>query len=296
MKRTLTRAAVTVLTASGLMLLLTGCLKMDIEFSIEEDQTVNGTMLLAMEASTMRMLGMDPTDAFAEQDESFNHIDGVTATPYDDGTWIGTEYTFNQVSLDDFNADAASNPEAMRIIYDAEAGTYEFRGVADFAFEGEFDETGMDAGPDMPEFEAFWSTFEAVVKVTFPGKVIDHNGEVSGTTVTWTPQAGERTELYALAHASGGGLNPASVIDRAGSSWWWIVVVGLLVALGVVVLVIVLVLRGRRTPPAAPAPMYAAPPPHMPPPPGGAPAPGMPPSPNLPPNAPPPPPPTHPGH
>lgn len=294
MKRTLTRAAVATMLASGLMLLLTGCLKMDLDLSIKEDQTVNGTMLIALESDTMRMFGVDPADMLAEQDESFTDVDGVTITPYDDGTWVGSEYTFDQVSLDDFNTDAADDPEAMQVIYDSEAGTYEFRAVADFAFEEEFDEEGMDLDGIPFDLETMWRTAEITMAVTFPGEVLEHNGEVSGTTVTWSPPVNERTELYAVARASDGGLSPAALVDRAGSNWWWIVAVGLLVALGAVVLVIVLVLRGRRTPPTAPAPMAVPTPPNMPPPAGGAP--GMPPAPHLPPNAPPPPPPANPGH
>ncbi|HLU45887.1 MAG TPA: hypothetical protein VKZ67_12865 [Natronosporangium sp.] len=262
MKRTLTRAAVAILTASGLMLLLTGCLKVDADFSIEENQTVTGTMLLAMDASVAQALGMDPADAFTDQDDTFDDVDGVTVTPYDDGTWVGTEYTFQQVSLDDFNSDP-SDPEGMRITYDAEAGTYEFWAVADFMFEEEFEEDPDEPdliGLDLPEFEALWATFDVTITVTFPGEVIEHNGELSGTTVTWSPQAGERTELYAVARASGGGLNPASVIGKSGSSLWWILAaVGFLVVLGVVVLVIVLALRKRRTAPVAPVPMGVLP-------------------------------------
>src|SRR5690606_9067171 len=140
------------------------------------NQTVNGTVLLAMEASTMQMLGMDPADALADADDSLSEIDGVTATPYDDGTWIGTEYTFNQVSLDDFNADAADDPaddpDAMRITYDLEANTYEFRAAFDFTFEDESNEPGLDEGPDLAAFEALWGDFEATVSVTFPGEVL----------------------------------------------------------------------------------------------------------------------------
>ena len=35
--------------------------------------------------------------------------------------------------------------------------------------------------------------FEVAVSMTFPGEVVEHNGTLEGTTVTWTPKAGENS-------------------------------------------------------------------------------------------------------
>ena len=50
--------------------------------------------------------------------------------------------------------------------------------------------------------EAF-DTAELRIAITFPGEVLETNGQVEGTTVTWEPVFGERNVLSAVASASG---------------------------------------------------------------------------------------------
>jgi hypothetical protein len=57
--------------------------------------------------------------------------------------------------------------------------------------------------------------------------VLEHNGSLSGTTVTWEPQIGEPNDMFARAMDSGGAGGGMPV-------WLWIVI-------GVVIVVIVLV-------------------------------------------------------
>ena len=233
MNRTFPRAVLTALLVSGL-LLLTGCMKLNVTLSIQDDHTVDGSIVFAVEAETAQQLGIDPADLRAAQGERVPLTDGVTVTPYHDGAWVGTEYTFTQVSLDDLASDAAGGPEWMRISYDAETGTYEFWAVVDFTVpddlpSGELDALG-DLGMGLPfvpmDLAGAWRTLEANVAVTFPGEVVTHNGELAGSTVTW--------------HVPGG---------------WCFGAVGLLVALGAAPLAFVLGPRGRRTAPTAPVPV-----------------------------------------
>ena len=74
------------------------------------------------------------------------------------------------------------------------------------------------------------------IAVTFPGEVTEQNGDLDGTTVTWTPVFGQATELHAV----------GSAID-AGSSMAWLLFIGLAVLLAIV-LAIVIVSRGRGRP------------------------------------------------
>ncbi|HLU45888.1 MAG TPA: hypothetical protein VKZ67_12870 [Natronosporangium sp.] len=270
MNRTFPRAVLTALLVSGL-LLLTGCMKLNVTLSIQDDHTVDGSIVFAVEAETAQQLGIDPADLRAAQGERVPLTDGVTVTPYHDGAWVGTEYTFTQVSLDDLASDAAGGPEWMRISYDAETGTYEFWAVVDFTVpddlpSGELDALG-DLGMGLPfvpmDLAGAWRTLEANVAVTFPGEVVTHNGELAGSTVTWHVPGGERTELHAVARvtddrhhsASDEGFPLASLVSQTGSGWWWFGAVGLLVALGAAALAFVLVPRGRRTAPTAPVPV-----------------------------------------
>lgn len=63
------------------------------------------------------------------------------------------------------------------------------------------------------------------IEITFPGEVLEHNGELEGRTVTWTFDAAQSGENEMFAEAEKGGGFP------------WAAVIGVLLALGVVGLV-----------------------------------------------------------
>jgi hypothetical protein len=257
-------------TIAGLLIVaLAGCLKVDMDLSVDGD-TVNGTVLAAIDRQMVELFGMDQNDLFDSDDEDFATLDGVTATPYENDEWVGVEYVFDRVSLTDLNALAGDDAEMPRFLHDEQAGTHEFLLTFDLT-----DWSGDDADDlGMPGLDpaALRDSFDVRVAVTFAGEVIEHNGELSGNTVTWAPAPGELTEMRAVAQASGpdrGG--PVSdglpgVTSVAGSGMGLLAVLvglGMLVLAGAGVLVWWLSRRGSAPAPAgapAAAPVAAAPP------------------------------------
>jgi hypothetical protein len=116
--------------------------------------------------------------------------------------------------------------------------------MSDFAPDDAEDETFPGLDPT-----ALLEKFEVRVAITFPGDVIEHNGQVSGTTVIWEPVVGDRTEMRAVAAASGGSGDPVGGDDDSGvdvglpgtggtGGGSTSTLVALVVALGVLVLLI----------------------------------------------------------
>jgi hypothetical protein len=100
-------------------------------------------------------------------------------------------------------------------------------------FEAEVPENGDFEGINPEDMEGLF-IYDARISVTFPGEVIDHNGELEGNTVTWSfddPTSMAGTELFAEA--------------RTGSGFPWIAIIGVLLVLGVVGLVVWQVLARR---------------------------------------------------
>lgn len=101
-------------------------------------------------------------------------------------------------------------------------------------FEADVPEGGDFEGINPEEMEGLF-TYDARISVTFPGEVIDHNGELEGNTVTWSfddPTSMAGTELFAEA--------------RNGSSFPWVAIIGVLLGLGVIGLVVWQLLARRR--------------------------------------------------
>lgn len=245
-----------------LVVALTGCLKVDLALTVE-GETASGTFLTALDRDAIRLFGMSVEDVFDQPgDEDFADLDGVTTEPYEDDTWVGVTYTLDRVRLDDLNELSGDRAESPRILYDAQSDTYEFLLRMDLT---DLDPDAGGEGSDLPiDLSALMDRFEARVAITFPGEVIEHNGELSGTTVTWSPQPGEDADMRAVARASGNGLGApgrGSASSGAGPGVALVVALAALVLATALGLGLWLLLRNRRpaTAAAAPAPAQVVP-------------------------------------
>lgn len=172
-----------------------------------DDGTASGEAVLAVSQDLADMAGGDVDDLF----EDTNLPEDATVEPYEEDGYVGQRYVFEDTELTEFN------DEDLSITYDEEAGQYEVAGAMDFG-------AGQDFA-DMPPGLA--DSFDVSLSVTFPGEVIEHDGELDGQTVTWTPAMGETTEIHAIAEEGGSGV----------PTWLWVAlaVVGALVVIGLVV-------------------------------------------------------------
>lgn len=222
-------------------LVLSGCIKMEVNLELQSDDTVDGSMVFAVQEGLGELLGEGsdevPTDEEAANelfgDDLSSDFENATEEPYNEDGWIGTRVIFEGEALDDFSEDN----EGFSIVRDGD----------NFVVSGPFD-TEATEGSDEEMLEGA----EMTMSVTFPGEVSEHNGTLEGTTVTWDLLDGPE-ELYAVGSATEGG---------AGIPMWLIIalVAGLLVV-AAVVLVVVLVSRSRKNkddfssepPPPAPA-------------------------------------------
>lgn len=190
------------LLAALALLLLAGCVRVDGDLTISTQDTVSGEITVALERSAVIAEGEDP-DALIDdiqEDLAAAPEEGVTGEAYDDGDFLGVTLTLTSTPLDRI---ASATSGTLRISHDG--GQYEVTG--DFS---ELSDSGQ-SGSDVP--------WQVDLSITFPHGVSDHDGELSGSTVTWHLSGGQDT-LHATGPAPGGGLSAV-----------WIVVIVVLVAL-----------------------------------------------------------------
>ncbi len=229
-----------------LLLLLGGCVRLDADIVISPRDTVDMTMLIAIQ------------DEYAATVDTFCEQDGVggTVSTYDEGGYVGCIREVEGAPL------SALSDENLDLSVVHADGEYRFSMISS--------EVGVSTGGDEQLIASLFTDFR--VSVTFPGEVTAHNGSstVDGTTVTWT----DASDM-----ASGEGLRATA--DEANSVLALLPWLGaaLLVAAGVVVGL--LLLNRSRGAPAAGSPEWSAPPgPGYPPPTGPqGPGPGYPPGP-----------------
>jgi hypothetical protein len=177
--------------AVAVTLALSGCLKLDVELSLDGDQ-VDGSMIVGVSREALELTGSSVEDFLAAIDAGDDIPDGATVSPYEDDEYVGQEYLLDGVDIAEFDNDVVS------ITYDEEAGTYEVTGDLDLT----------ELGPQAAEL----GEFDMSVSITFPGEVTEHNGELDGRTVTWTPVFGEANEIFATAGDGRGGGLPTGLL------------------------------------------------------------------------------------
>ncbi|WP_444663422.1 LppM family (lipo)protein [Cellulomonas sp. CW35] len=222
------RALALVSAMAALLLTLSGCLKLDMDLTFHADDTVDGTVVLAVSSSLLESTGMTFDEAFGSEDP----FDGeaTSSEAYEDGTYVGRTYHFADTPLAEFGDDD------MKVTH--EDGKFVVDGELDLSAGGE---TGLSGG-------------EVRVAFTFPGEVESSNGTIDGSTVTWEAQAGDVVQLDAV--ASDGTSDGFPVLTLV-----WVLVGLVVVAIVVVVTVVLLRRRAARrdgvdaaTVPPAPAP------------------------------------------
>jgi len=248
------RTAGRIAAAAAIALTLSGCMKVNVDLTMKPDNTVDGTMILAVNKGLAQLAGQDPKVLADEMNKQIlNGGDSpkhARTEAYSDDTFVGTKITFQDEPINTFNSDTnsttasptdgTSSDDALKIVRDGD----------DFVVTGVMDTTSAtsaagDSGVDM---SAFTASMQMLIAITFPGEVKQHNGTLKGRTVTWTPRIGERVELNAR----------GSAIDSSRTIPVLLLAVGGALALGLVGLLLFLLLSRRRRGARAVGPEVAA--------------------------------------
>lgn len=216
MPRAIALAAVTVLA-------LAGCMRVEMNVDLQEDDTANGEIIMAFSQEMLALAGEGTIDELLAEE---NEIDGAVTEKYEsedkdangDPAFVGTRTKFTGLAVTDF--DAAG--EDLRIFRDGD--DYVVEGIAE-------DLTEQAGGQAMP------ADASATLSVTFPGPVSSHNGTLEGNTVTWD----------LLTHTDNIDARGAATASGGGFPVWLIITIVVLVGVGIGIAV-VLVTSTRRKP------------------------------------------------
>lgn len=252
------------LIIATLALFLSGCMRMHINVTLNPDDTATGEIVMAISDEIVSQAGMDPQDAWDEISREMDLPDQFESSAYAEHGFTGARYTFSATPISTWSAGGSADD--LTITRDGD--DYVVTGVLDLS----------DSEVDTDEvfgMEQLLQSMDIQVAFTFPGGISDTNGTVNGNTVTWTPQLGERLELYARGPATGtvapggtstdpgdtstdaatdgatetatepagSGTPPAGADSDGGFPWLWIVVgVGVLALAGITAAIV----RGNR--------------------------------------------------
>lgn len=223
-KPKLRRHGALALLVAALPLLLSGCFKFTMDLEVSSDDKISGTAVVALSKELAGFAeetgGDDATDVFAE-------TEGVTASEFDDGDFVGQQYEFAGVPIEEL--DFQDDSGGLTITRDGD-----FLNVAgDLNFE---DDSADSGGDDFGFGQAFFDSADLRVSIKFPGEVRETNGELNEetNTVTWLPKYGQANEISATVYA-----------PRGVPMWVWVLSASAAVALGIAFGTVVM-LRKRK--------------------------------------------------
>ncbi|MGW8567020.1 LppM family (lipo)protein [Isoptericola sp. NPDC055881] len=238
-RRAPARTALAALGAVVSLLVLAGCMKIDMDMIVSEDDTISGSMIMALQDDAAESLNEDPQDLWDQWNKELTPTlgDGMSQEEFAQGGFTGTRIIFKDQPLHEFNAGGTAGEE-LTIVRDDDAFVVD--GVVDLSEAGK----QLKALP-----RAVRDTFEVRLTIGFPGPVFESNGTIDGNQVTWLPPVGKSTEIHARARATAHPAPTASPAaeptaaparDGVSSSAGWYVA-----GLVALILVVVLILRAR---------------------------------------------------
>lgn len=183
-----------ILAVGVLVLVLAGCVRFQADLTLNPANTVDGSIVVAVLVSEDTDEAREQSLTAADQIEadllgSLRDASGVTTSAYEEDDYVGSRIVFDDVALDAFSG---QSEDSLRIVRDGDE--YVFTGALDFSGESIPSDEPVDGEDD-----------NLTVSVTFPGEVSEHNGELTGTTVSWSTAVDQRLEMSARGSATPAG-------------------------------------------------------------------------------------------
>jgi hypothetical protein len=167
-------------------LLLSACMKMSVDLTLNSDDTVTGEVLLAVSDQAAEAAGMTSDEMLKDMDSEDLGKDAAEVEDYAQDGYTGKRYIFERSTLSEISDDT------MKITREGD----------EFVVDGSLPLTAkdLDMTEEMladPAIEPLLEKFDVNITVAFPGEVTESNGKIDGNTVTWQAKVGEENKISA---------------------------------------------------------------------------------------------------
>ena len=192
----LKRTFISLSTALAVVLLTTGCIKLNMDLTVEKDDTVSGTIVFAIAKSLSELAQNEGSgeSSAPTTDGLLKNAKDVKIAKFDDGDFVGSSYTFENLPLEEMAPEVGDNSN-FAIARDGD--NLIVSGAMDFS-SGDSTESNPFADAMMAGFAA---STDIRISVSLPGEIKDTNGTVEGQKITWKGKFGKSLELKAVSYS-----------------------------------------------------------------------------------------------
>lgn len=184
-------------TAILVTLATAGCMKLDMNLKVANNDTVSGSVTMAFTKTLMDYVSANGGDTTAFNSKGmFSKQPGVTTKAYSDGEFEGTTYSFASVPLKNFS----SNNQNTSLKISREG--------SNLIVSGELDSSGgsgdLSSAKTNPLTAEFFKNSSVKVAIELPGEIKQTNGVRHGNVITWQGQLGDKLTFQAIAYSPQG--------------------------------------------------------------------------------------------
>ncbi|MDR1635551.1 MAG: hypothetical protein LBS27_11675 [Bifidobacteriaceae bacterium] len=245
-----TRRVFAAALAIALVAALSGCMKLRFAFTVNPDDTVAITTLMAYEDSVLEEAAADQgltVEEFLAQsgvEEQFQKLDGQgTVEDYHEDGYTGWVITGSELAPLGGVTIPGQLGQAGALNLERQGDEFVLSGVIDVErMPGDLSAWGFDE----PEMQEALKTVDFEFVFTFPGPVESATGVIDANTVTFSPKWGEPLEVNAVASA----IPPAPPVedpDDSGSrAVLWLALAGAVIVVAGAILVAVRMSRRKK--------------------------------------------------
>ena len=192
----------------ALMVLLSGCMRMNMNLTVNADDTVSGSMVIAFPKALLEQAGTTADEVMKQQGIGASTEPGVTTKPYDKDGYVGSEITFANKPLKDLAKTTGTGSTGEELV---------IKRVGDqLITSGSMDLSSATADPASGMTQEILDVFDINVIIAYPGEIVSTTGEVSGNTVTWHIPAGEKVSFDTVVNSPLGGASSNPVLPLVG--------------------------------------------------------------------------------
>lgn len=184
-------------TAIGIMFITTGCMKLNLDLTVNKDDTVSGAMVIAYSNDALALAESMGSASSLNTDSLISEQPGMTVAPYKDDNYTGSKITFDAKPFSDFS----TGTTAGALSFKREGNIVSVTGSIDMSGG---DPSSIEQAKNNPLTSGLFDKSDIAVSITMPGKITSKTGIIEGNKVTFKGQLGDNIVIDAQSEDSAG--------------------------------------------------------------------------------------------
>ena len=175
------------------VLVTSGCMKLDTKLTVSSNDTISGTVTIAYANSALTQFDQTLLQTVLPNTDHLFKGPGLTESNYADGNFTGKSYLFTSVPMDKLSS---SGNDMVYLNFKRDGDNINVTGSLDTS---SLKDAGILVNLNDAQVTELFKQSVIRIEITLPGTISYTNGKQTGNTITWTGQLGDNLSIGAVA-------------------------------------------------------------------------------------------------